>query len=249
MPIIIAKKWFVFNRAGIVWAYYISTKLQTLSLIGLWLLLLLLQLQLYVWFFILSIFPPARTRSLGTTFLNGKIICEKCVFLLVCLAFQMQPVQLRSPLTYSASTWNNVMCVFVCVCARAFVIRKYKRISFMLSFWLVEKVDIHIGMKEIEIKTDNNTNNNTKRRQQQRQSPKKKIKIIQNIYIQAKTHSHLDIFIFEIFLLARFHRWIWLSCWANWINWRLTWKRSWTPKKCIYILHPAHIKQMKTCWN
>lgn len=133
----------------------------------------------------LSIFPPARTRSLGTTFLNGKIICEKCgFFLLVCLAFQMQPVQLRSPLTYSASTWNIVMCV--CVCARAFVIRKYKRISFMLSFWLVEKVDIHIGMKEIEIKTDNNTNNNTKRRQPQRQSPKKKIKIIQNIYKQKR---------------------------------------------------------------
>lgn len=56
----------------------------------------------------------------------------------------------------------------------------------MLSFWLVEKVDIHIGMKEIEIKTDNNTNNNTKRRQPQRQSPKKKIKVIQNIYKQKR---------------------------------------------------------------
>lgn len=47
MPIIIAKKRFVFNRAGIVWAYYKPTKLQTLSLIGLWLLL-----QLYACFFI-----------------------------------------------------------------------------------------------------------------------------------------------------------------------------------------------------
>lgn len=65
----------------------------------------------------LSIFPPARTRSLGTTFLNGKIICEKCGFFacVPCVSNATSSVEITSHL-FRKHMEHCYVCL--CMCAR-----------------------------------------------------------------------------------------------------------------------------------